>query len=106
MQIELESIMLSEVSQAEKDKWLQFHSYVGFKKQNKWAWWGEKERQTKKQILNHRDHTDGYSGEVGEGWEKQVMGIKEGICWDEHRVLSVNDQSLNSTPKTIIARVC
>ena len=31
-----------------------------------------------------------------------VKGIKENICWDEHWVLYVNDESLNSTPETII----
>ena len=28
-----------------------------------------------------------------------MMGIKEGICWDEQWVLYVRDESLNSTPK-------
>ena len=36
------------------------------------------------------------------GWAKCVMGIKEGTCWDEHWVLYVSDESLNSTPETII----
>lgn len=31
------------------------------------------------------------------------MGIKEGICYDEHWVLYVNDESMNSTPETNIA---
>ena len=30
------------------------------------------------------------------------MGIKEGICFDEHWVLYVNDESLDSTPETNI----
>ena len=30
------------------------------------------------------------------------MGIKEGICCDEHRVLYVSVESLNSTPETNI----
>ena len=34
------------------------------------------------------------------GWAKWVMGIKEGTCWDEHWVLYVSDESLNSTPET------
>ena len=29
-------------------------------------------------------------------------GIKEGTCWDEHWVLYVSDESLNSTPETNI----
>ena len=36
------------------------------------------------------------------GWAKGVMGIKEGICWDEHQVLYVSDESLNSIPEIII----
>ena len=35
----------------------------------------------------------------GGGWDKRVMGIKEGT-WDEHWVLQVSDESLNSTPET------
>ena len=52
--MEQESIMLSEISQ--KDKYHMI-SYVQFKKQqmNK-----AKKRQTKKQILNYREETDGY----------------------------------------------
>ena len=38
-----------------------------------------------------------------EGWAKWAMGIKEGTCWDEHWVLHVSDESLNSTPEIIIA---
>ena len=37
-----------------------------------------------------------------EGWAKWVMDTKEGICWDEHWVLYVSDESLSSTPETII----
>ena len=33
------------------------------------------------------------------GWDKWVMSIKEGTC-DEHWVLYVYDESLNSIPKT------
>ena len=29
------------------------------------------------------------------------MGIKEGTSWEEHWVLGVSDESLNSTPETI-----
>ena len=30
------------------------------------------------------------------------MGTKEGTCYDEHGVVYVNDESLNSTPETNI----
>ena len=36
------------------------------------------------------------------GWAKWVMEIKEGTCWDEHWVLQVSDESLNSTPEAIL----
>ena len=40
-------------------------------------------------------------GEVGGGWAKLMMDIKEGTCnW--HHVLYVSDESLNSTPETSI----
>ena len=29
-----------------------------------------------------------------------VRGIKEGTCYDEHWVIYVSDESLNSTPET------
>lgn len=41
-------------------------------------------------------------GEVDRGWAKCVMGIKKGTC-DEHWMLYVSDESLNSTPETNIA---
>ena len=41
--------------------------------------------------------------EVGGGWARWVMGIKEGTCYDERWGLYVNDESLNSTPETNIA---
>ena len=39
----------------------------------------------------------GWGGD--DGWAKWVMGIKEGTC-DEHWVLYVSDESLNSIPET------
>ena len=36
------------------------------------------------------------------GWARWGMGIKEGTCCDEHWVLYVSDESLNSTPETNI----
>ena len=35
----------------------------------------------------------------GEEWVKWVMGIKEGTGCDEHWVLYVSDEPLNSTPE-------
>ena len=40
-------------------------------------------------------------GEVGRGWAKWIMGIKEGTR-DEHWMSYVSDESLNSTPETNI----
>ena len=37
---------------------------------------------------------------MGVGWAR---GIEEGTCWDEHWVLYVGDETLDSTPKIIIA---
>ena len=39
--------------------------------------------------------------EVGGAWARCVMVIKEGTC-DEHWVLYVSDESLNSTPEPIL----
>ena len=50
--------------------------------------------------LNYREHTEAWWREVGGGWTKWVMDIKKDTCWDEHWVLYVNHESLNSTPKT------
>ena len=41
--------------------------------------------------------------EVGGGWASWVMGIKEDTCDDEHWMLHVSDELLNSTPETNIA---
>ena len=40
-------------------------------------------------------------GKVGRGWAKSVVGIKEDTC-DEHWVLYVSDESLNSPSETNI----
>ena len=66
---------------------IQSHSYVEFKKQNKWAK-GKKETetQTKKQTPNSRAQTDGPQREVGVGNTGEMgMGMMEGTC-EEHRV--------------------
>ena len=39
-------------------------------------------------------------GRVGGGTGNQVIGIKEGTCCDEHWVLCVTDELLNTTSKT------
>ena len=39
------------------------------------------------QNLNMWEQTKGYWRELGGGWSKWGMGIKEGTC-DEHRMLS------------------
>ena len=51
-------------------------------------------------IENTLRVTGGEAGGRG-GWVKQVMGIKEGPC-DEHWMLYVSDELLNSTPETNI----
>ena len=44
-------------------------------------------------------------GEVGRGYAKWVMGIKEGTC-NENWVLHVSDKSLNCTPETNYYTIC
>lgn len=39
---------------------------------------------------------------MGGEWAKWVMGIKEGTFWDEHWMLCVSDESLNSTSENTI----
>ena len=38
-------------------------------------------------------------GEAARERGKWVMGTEEGICWDEHWVLYVSDESWESTPE-------
>lgn len=40
--------------------------------------------------------------EVGEGWDRWVMGVKEDTCYSEHGVLYVSDEPLKSTLETNI----
>ena len=54
------------------------------------------------ETLNDREQTGGWRV-MGKRWVRWVMGTKEGTCWDEHWVLHVSDESLNSTPETNIA---
>ena len=83
MWMELECIMLSKISQSEKDRW--FHSYVDFKKQNKWA--KEKKERERDEPRNRFLTTENklIFTRVG-GWGKWVTGIKEGTRCDEHQV--------------------
>ena len=60
---------------------------------------GKKERQTIRQTLNYREQRFWRGG--GGGCVKWVTGIKEVTC-DEHWVLYVSNESLNSTTKTNI----
>ena len=61
---------------------------------------GGKERKLENR-LNYRAQTEGYwSRGRSQGWVKQVMGIQEGTCCDEHQGVYVSDKSLNSTPDT------
>ena len=39
---------------------------------------------------------------MGRGCARWVMSIKEGTGWDEHWVLYVSDESLNSVPEIIL----
>lgn len=52
----------------------------------------KRERQTQKQSLNYREHTDGQ--QRGGGWGKQVLGMKEGTCHDEKNKIKTN-RSIN-----------
>ena len=39
-------------------------------------------------------------GDAGEGWAMCVMSIREGTCGDEHWLLYVSEEPLNSIPET------
>ena len=57
-----------------------------------------------KKLLNHEKlKLRVAGGEVGRRWAKWIMGIKEGTC-DEHWMLYVSDELLNSTP--VILQEC
>ena len=68
---------------------------------------GRGKRKKGEREINHKrllttGNKQGSWRELGGGWAKWVMGIKEGMSYDEHWVLYVSDESLNSTPKTNI----
>ena len=97
---ELVSIMLTEISQPEKDK---YHIIsLMWNLRNKMNMQREKrERETKKQILNYREQSDGCQRGGGqEGGRNRCWD--EGTCHDEHRVMYGSVESLYCTPETNI----
>lgn len=46
------------------------------------------------------------TGEVGGGWVKEVMEIKEGTCCDEYWVIYGSAKSLYCTPENNITTLC
>ena len=56
-----------------------------------------------KRLLSIKNNLRVSGGEVSGGQAKGVMTIKEGTYWDEHWVLYISDESLNSTePNTTL----
>ena len=56
-------------------------------------------------LLDHDLQTGPGNTDEPKGRARWVMGIKEGTCWEEHWVLYVSDESLNSILKPIL-HVC
>ena len=50
-------------------------------------------------LLNTENKLRTAGGMVMGGWVKWVMSIKKAPFWDEHWVLYVRDESLDSTPE-------
>ena len=101
--MELDCIMLSEISQSEKDISC-FHSYVDLEKFNRRPWGRGKGKKLQrgreanyKRLLDTKNklRVDRRERERG----KRVMGTEEGTCWNEHWVLYGSDESQKSTPK-------
>ena len=92
--------MLSKISQSEKDKKHVFiHKWNLRNKTDEHG--GREERPTKKLTLNYREQTDGY--QRGSRLENELYRDRlRRALDDEHWVLYLNDESLNSTPKTNI----
>ena len=65
----LESIILSEISQPEKDKYHMMSFICGIEETKQMNKEKERQRQTKKQALNYGEQTDGYQrgGKQGDG---------------------------------------
>ena len=64
-----------------------FYLYVGYKKSSKWAEWGNRKRQTKKETLDYRKQTDGYQKGSGRGdvWNRwwglrSALVVSTGWC--------------------------
>ena len=109
--LELDGIMLSEISQPEKDNTTWFHSHAEFKKKKKTAEHRGREGKIKNEngegdksqvMLNSRKQKRAWvaGGRWVKGWGNWVMGIKKGMWCDEPPVLYVTDESLNSTFET------
>ena len=71
---------------------------------NIWKEVGRKERGNKPQeAVSNREQTMGLWREMGGRQVRWVIGTKESPYCDEHWVLYVSDESLNSTLETDIA---
>ena len=101
MGMELETIILSEVNQSEKDKYHMISLMWNLR--NKTNKQREKKREKRdksgNRLLTIENKLMVTRGEVGGGWVKLVMGMKECTCCDEHRVLSGSAESLYCTPE-------
>ena len=103
MWMELGCIMLSEVCQTEKDKYM-----ISLM----WNWRNKTDenmgrgQETRRVVTNHMSllllekKTEGWWREMGQCWARWGMSIKEITCCDEHWVLYVRDESPNSTPES------
>ena len=52
-------------------------------------------------LLNTENKQGCWRGCRWRGWAKWVRDIKVDTCWDEHWVLYLGDESLESTPENI-----
>ena len=55
-----------------------------------------------KMLLNIENKLSVAGGVWGRGWAKWTRDIKEDTWWDEHWVLCGGDESLESTPETLL----
>ena len=106
--MELDGIMLSEVSHSELDKYHKISFICGIWETKLMGIGEGKEKQNRLKTGRETNHKRPLStenklrvpgGEVGGGWGNWLMDIKEGPCCHEHWVLYATDESLNSTPK-------
>ena len=85
MYMDLEYIMLSKVSQSEKDKHHMIsliYRILKMKQMNIGE--GRKKETSHKRLLTIENKLRVAGGDVGGGWPRWVMGIKEDICCNEH----------------------